>query len=112
MFPQFVNMFFAGVIVVAAFYMFAYVFVFILDYPARKQWKFSVGEYQIEFAKRKEPVKFIDVFIVNLLGMAALMIYCSYMTGGGFTADSMVQTILMAMGLAIGERDQMNRCVA
>jgi hypothetical protein len=44
-----------------------------------------------------------------LLWISAAMIYCSYNAGGVFDGYSMVQTIVMAMGLAFGVRDQHNR---
>ena len=41
--------------------------------------------------------------------MSVLSIYWSYKTGGFFEISDVVQTIVMAMGLAFGERDQHNR---
>lgn len=104
-------LYFAAFVIFIACYMFAYSVRFFIEYPGRKEWKFSISNTKVVFGTTNNirRTMFIEVFMPTILFMSALAIYWSYKAGGSFEISDVVQTIVMAMGLAFGERDQLNR---
>lgn len=104
---HFINLYFAALVLFMACYIFAYGVCVFIEYPFRKQW--SIFGLQLELDTCGTRTTLIELFMPCLLVVSATMIYCSYKAGGVFDGYSMVQTIVMAMGLAFGARDQHNR---
>lgn len=111
MISHFINLYFAAFVIFLCCYIFAYGVRFFIEYPCRKEWKFNISNTKVVFVVPNNIPRtmFIEVFMPTILFMSALAIYWSYKAGGSFEISDVVQTIVMAMGLAFGERDQLNR---